>query len=120
MTIKNQIIEALKNAEFSSPACITDDVIQFLENLQISRPKILIVMEGGLIQNVMSNEDVDVCHIDYDVFESGDTEDAEDAVWHWTVDKMETDKYSDAITEGEFELSEDEKSVKEYLQSIGE
>lgn len=42
----------------------------------MSRTKILIVIQGGIIQNICtSNPDVDIAVIDYDVFENDEDDD---------------------------------------------
>ena len=41
-------------------------------------PKILIVIEGGIIQNIIANMPIHIAIINYDVSETGDPDDPED------------------------------------------
>lgn len=79
--------------------------------------RLLIVIEGGLVQNVMANHPVTVVKIDYDNFGHSGTEDeeeeVEDVVGEMYVEPMESNNFADTIR-GE-NLSEHEELVKKWL-----
>jgi hypothetical protein len=83
---------------------------------QDQQNKLLIVIEGGLVQNVMANHPVTVVKIDYDNFGhtgTDDEEEIEEVVGEMCVEPMESNNFADAIR-GE-NLSEHEELVKKWL-----
>lgn len=79
------------------------------------KPKILITVEGGMVQSVTSNTDVDVIIIDYDV------EDPENpvSIQHGPQDDLFANgKAYKAIEDGKFPISEEEREVLEYLKEV--
>ena len=93
-----------------------EETKQSIEQFKEKENKLLIVIEGGLIQNIMANHEVTVVRIDYDNFGHTGTdeeEEIEECVGFYPVEDMDTDSFADTIR-GE-DLSDHERRVKEWL-----
>ncbi len=76
------------------------------------KPKVLIIVEGGLIQSIGSNMDVDIVINDYDNEE-------EDQVYQYSVDNKFKDGEAHKLIEADgYPLSSGEILLKEYLKDL--
>lgn len=115
MSIKDQIIEALGDAEFET-CNITEEVMSFLENLKVEepKPKVVIVVADGAIESVSSNQPIEYCKIDFDGFKNGDSV-FQIVQLYDDAQRMNSNLYSDEIT-GNGKLDKEQKQIKAYLQ----
>lgn len=113
MDIKNKIIEALQEYE-GTDFVVTDELIEFIEAIEVEKPKILIEMDGGLIKKTIANVDMDVCIADYDG-EDWDEEDINKVIPNsaW-VSEGAVDQFAEKISEA-FEQREGKDEQEEYV-----
>jgi len=81
----------------------------------MSKPKVLITVEGGIVQSVSSNTAIDIVIVDYDL----DAVDPVSISGPFDPDEYFNDEEAyKLLDDSEFPLSEEEESVKTYLKNI--
>lgn len=84
----------------------------------MAKGKILIKIEGGVIQNIIStNPDLDICVVDYDAFQDGDESEIDSAVNVWPHEHFHGE-WSKTITG--VDLTDNEEMVKQRLTELDE
>ncbi len=110
---KDKIIEALQEYE-GTDFVVTDKLLEFIEEIEVEKPKILIEMNGGLISKTIGNTDIDVCIADYDG-EDWDPEKEGETIPNSTwITEGVVDQISDKISDA-FEQREGKDEQEEYV-----
>lgn len=76
------------------------------------KPRILITVEGGIVQNVNSNCDIEVVVLDYD----SDNSEEPVSIQHGNQDKIFATGKAYKLLENEFPMSDGEKEAYEFLK----
>lgn len=80
----------------------------------MSKPKVLITVEGGIVQSVDSNCDIELVIVDYD----DDNLEEPVIIAHGKQDSLFKTGESHKAFETEYPLSDEEKQVYEFLKKI--